>query len=136
MKFSTKQIHAGVEPDPTTGSILTPIYQTTTYVQPSVDEYMSRGFSYSRSGNPTVQALEKKLAVLEDGAVFRLAAFTEERIVALSDGEIFDIVTHSKGLMPAYGRIVPTADRWAIIAHVRRLQQEGLAAQAAWAANR
>jgi len=74
MKFSTKQIHAGVEPDPTTGSILTPIYQTTTYVQPSVDEYMSRGFSYSRSGNPTVQALEKKLAVLEDGA--ECAAFS------------------------------------------------------------
>ena len=74
MKFSTKQIHAGVEPDPTTGSILTPIYQTTTYVQPSVDEYMSRGFSYSRSGNPTVHALEKKLAVLEDGA--ECAAFS------------------------------------------------------------
>ena len=74
MKFSTKQIHAGVEPDPTTGSILTPIYQTTTYVQPSVDKYMSLGFSYSRSGNPTVQALEKKLAVLEDGA--ECAAFS------------------------------------------------------------
>jgi cystathionine beta-lyase/cystathionine gamma-synthase len=68
MKFSTKQIHAGVEPDPITGSILTPIYQTTTYVQPSVDEYLSRGYSYSRSGNPTVRALEKKLAILEGGA--------------------------------------------------------------------
>ena len=42
------------------GSILTPIYQTTTYVQPSVDEYLSpRAYSYSRSGNPTVQALEQ-----------------------------------------------------------------------------
>ena len=68
MKFSTEQIHAGVEPDPVTGAILTPIHQTTTFVQLSVDEYLSRGFSYSRSGNPTVQALEKKLAVLEDGA--------------------------------------------------------------------
>ncbi len=63
-------------------------------------------------------------------------AFSEERIVALSDGEIFDIVTNSKGLMPAYGRIVPAADRWAIIAHLRRLQQQGLAAQAELAANR
>ena len=42
MKFSTKQIHAGVEPDPVTGSILTPISQTTTFVQPSVDEYLAK----------------------------------------------------------------------------------------------
>ncbi len=68
MGFSTKQIHAGVTPDPTTGAILTPIYQTTTYVQPSVDEYLSKGYSYSRSGNPTVRALENKLAELEGGA--------------------------------------------------------------------
>jgi len=68
MRFNTKQIHAGVEPDPVTGSILTPIYQSTTYVQPSVDEYLAKGYSYSRSGNPTVRALEKKLAVLEGGA--------------------------------------------------------------------
>ncbi|HEY7816808.1 MAG TPA: PLP-dependent aspartate aminotransferase family protein [Vicinamibacteria bacterium] len=68
MRFRTKQIHAGVEPDPTTGSILTPIYQTTTYVQESVDRYLSKGYSYSRSGNPTVRALEKKLTELEGGA--------------------------------------------------------------------
>ena len=67
MGFSTRQIHAGVTPDPLTGSILTPIYQTTTYVQPSVDEYMTKGFTYSRSGNPTVRALELKLADLEGG---------------------------------------------------------------------
>jgi len=67
MGFKTRQIHAGVTPDPMTGSILTPIYQTTTYVQPSVDEYMSKGFTYSRSGNPTVKALELKLADLEGG---------------------------------------------------------------------
>ena len=68
MKFTTKQVHAGVEPDPLTGSILTPIYQTTTYVQPSVDAYLSKGYSYSRSNNPTVRALEKKLAILGNGA--------------------------------------------------------------------
>ena len=66
-RFSTKQIHAGVTPDKETGSILTPIYQTTTYVQDSVDKYLSKGYSYSRSANPTVRALEKKIAVLEDG---------------------------------------------------------------------
>jgi cystathionine beta-lyase/cystathionine gamma-synthase len=68
MGFTTKQIHAGVTPDAATGAILTPIYQTTTYVQPSVDEYLSKGYSYSRSANPTVHALERKLAVLENGA--------------------------------------------------------------------
>ena len=67
MGFSTKQIHAGVEPDPLTGSILTPIYQTTTYVQNSVDEYLAKGYSYSRSANPTVRALENKLTTLENG---------------------------------------------------------------------
>jgi len=68
MGFTTKQIHAGVTPDATSGSILTPIYQSTTFVQESVDKYLSKGFSYSRSGNPTVRALELKLAVLENGA--------------------------------------------------------------------
>ncbi len=68
MRFRSKQIHAGVSPDPTTGAILTPIYQSTTFVQESVDEYLSKGYSYSRSGNPTVRALENKLTVLEGGA--------------------------------------------------------------------
>jgi cystathionine gamma-lyase len=67
MGFTTKQIHAGVSPDPVTGAILTPIYQSTTFVQESVDQYLSKGYSYSRSGNPTVRALEQKLAVLENG---------------------------------------------------------------------
>jgi len=68
MGFKTRQIHAGVTPDPVTGSILTPIYQTTTYVQDSVDEYLAKGYSYSRSANPTVRALENKLTALEGGA--------------------------------------------------------------------
>jgi len=67
MGFRTKQIHEGVTPDPTTGAILTPIYQSTTFVQDSVDEYMGKGFSYSRAGNPTVRAFEEKLTALEGG---------------------------------------------------------------------
>ena len=67
MGFTTKQVHAGVTPDPVTGAILTPIYQSTTFVQESVDQYLSKGYSYSRSGNPTVRALEQKIAVLENG---------------------------------------------------------------------
>jgi cystathionine gamma-lyase len=68
MGFTTKQVHAGVEPDPVTGAILTPVYQSTTFVQDSVDEYLAKGYSYSRSANPTVRVLEKKLAILEGGA--------------------------------------------------------------------
>ena len=67
MGFRTDQVHGGVTPDPTTGAILTPIHQTTTFVQPSVDEYMATGYSYSRSGNPTVQAFQEKVALLEGG---------------------------------------------------------------------
>jgi len=67
MGFTTQQIHAGVTPDPQTGAILTPIFQSTTFVQDSVDEYLAKGYSYSRSGNPTVRALEEKLTVLENG---------------------------------------------------------------------
>ena len=67
MGFRTKQVHAGAEPDPTTGAILTPIHQSTTFVQPSVDDYMATGFTYSRSGNPTVRAFENKMAALENG---------------------------------------------------------------------
>ena len=67
MKFRTRQIHAGVTPDPVTGAILTPIHQSTTFVQDSIDEYMARGYSYSRAGNPTVTAFEIKMANLEGG---------------------------------------------------------------------
>ena len=67
MGFRTKPVHAGVTPDPETGAILTPIHQSTTFVQESVDSYMGRGYSYARAGNPTVRALEEKLTALEGG---------------------------------------------------------------------
>ena len=67
MGFRTDQIHAGVTPDPASGAILTPIHQATTFVQPSVDDYMATGYSYSRSGNPTVTALQDRVAKLEGG---------------------------------------------------------------------
>ncbi len=67
-RFETEQIHAGVTPDPITGAVLTPIHQSTTFAQPGVDGYMATGYSYSRSANPTVRALEDKLTALERGA--------------------------------------------------------------------
>ncbi|MBX2845419.1 MAG: cystathionine gamma-synthase [Saprospiraceae bacterium] len=65
MKFGTKAIHAGVEPDPSTGAIMTPIYQTSTYVQSAPGEH--KGYEYSRTHNPTRRALENALAELENG---------------------------------------------------------------------
>ncbi len=65
MKFGTKAIHAGVEPDEATGAIMTPIYQTSTYVQEAVGK--NKGYAYSRTQNPTRHALEKNLAALENG---------------------------------------------------------------------
>ena len=65
MKFGTKTIHAGQEADQATGAIMTPIYQTSTYVQASPGEH--KGYEYSRTGNPTRNALEQNLAALENG---------------------------------------------------------------------
>ncbi len=64
--FSTRCIHAGQSPDPTTGAIMTPVYQTSTYVQESPGEFIGN-FDYSRSANPTRTALEENLASLEGG---------------------------------------------------------------------
>ena len=64
MKLNTKIIHAGVEPDPSTGAIMTPIFQTSTYVQDGPNEH--KGYDYSRAGNPTRTALEKSFAALEN----------------------------------------------------------------------
>lgn len=66
MKFGTKVIHAGIEPDPSTGAIMTPIFQTSTYVQSSPGKH--QGYEYARSQNPTRTALENNLAALENGA--------------------------------------------------------------------
>lgn len=65
MKFDTKAVHAGVEPDPSTGAIMTPIFQTSTYVQEEPGKH--KGYEYARTQNPTRDALQKALAELENG---------------------------------------------------------------------
>ncbi|MBI4852774.1 MAG: PLP-dependent transferase [Acidobacteria bacterium] len=88
--LDTVALHSGTEPDPTTGSILTPIYQTTTYRQEAVGVH--KGFTYSRASNPTVTALEKRLAAIE-GASFAtcyatgLAATTALCLAVLKSGD-------------------------------------------------
>jgi cystathionine beta-lyase/cystathionine gamma-synthase len=64
IRFGTKAVHAGVKPDPATGAIMTPIYQTSTYVQRSPGDH--KGFEYSRSQNPTRSALQESIAALEN----------------------------------------------------------------------
>src|ERR671933_2727061 len=96
MDFETRAIHAGQEPDPATGAVTTPIYQTSTYVQEAVGRH--KGYDYSRVANPTRTALQTCLASLEDaeyGAAYAsgLAATTTimhlvnpgDRIVAVND---------------------------------------------------
>ena len=65
MKLATKLIHAGIEPDPSTGAIMTPIYQTSTYVQTAPGEH--KGYEYARTQNPTRAALQNALAAIENG---------------------------------------------------------------------
>lgn len=89
MKLATKLIHAGVEPDPTTGAIMTPIYQTSTYVQAAPGD--NKGYEYARSQNPTRFALEKAMAEIENGKyglVFSSGvAATDAVIKLLSPGD-------------------------------------------------
>ena len=65
MKFGTKAVHAGVQPDPTTGAIMTPIFQTSTYVQESPAKH--KGYAYARGANPTRNALQQSIVALENG---------------------------------------------------------------------
>ena len=65
MKFGTKAVHAGVAPDPSTGAIMTPIFQTSTYVQESPSKH--KGYAYARGANPTRNVLQKSIAALENG---------------------------------------------------------------------
>lgn len=86
MKFATRAIHAGQEPDPSTGAVMTPIFQTSTYAQAGLGEH--KGYEYSRSGNPTRTALEACLAALEDGQhglAFASGLAAENTILSLLD---------------------------------------------------
>jgi O-acetylhomoserine/O-acetylserine sulfhydrylase-like pyridoxal-dependent enzyme len=65
LHFATKAVHAGQHPDPTTGAIMTPVYQTSTYVQPELGRHT--GYEYARTHNPTREALERNVAALEGG---------------------------------------------------------------------
>ncbi|MBO0777196.1 MAG: cystathionine gamma-synthase [Ktedonobacteraceae bacterium] len=84
MKFATRAIHVGQESDPTTGAIMTPIYQTSTYAQTGMGEH--KGYEYARTGNPTRTALETCIASLENGKyglAFASGLATEHAVLSL-----------------------------------------------------
>lgn len=97
--FSTNAIHAGQEPDPTTGAIMTPIYATSTFVQSSPGVH--KGYEYSRSGNPTRKALERCIAELEGG--YRGYAFSSGLAASATVLELLDKDAHVLAINDLYG---------------------------------
>jgi cystathionine gamma-lyase len=99
MKFETKVIHAGQEPDPRTGAVMTPIYATSTYAQSSPGEH--KGFDYARTRNPTRDALQACLAELESGhAAF---AFASGMAAMATVVELLDAGSHVIAMHDLYG---------------------------------
>ncbi len=101
MKFDTKCVRAGISPDPTTGAIVPPIYQTATYVLPEVGR--DKGFDYTRSSNPTRQTLEDALAGIEGGK--HCALFSSGMSAVDAIFRTFDSGTHIVSSDDVYGGV-------------------------------
>jgi cystathionine gamma-synthase len=113
--FETLAIHAGQDPDPTTGAVITPIYQTSTYAQSAVGEH--QGYEYSRSGNPTRTALETCLAALERGSrglAFASGLAAEDCLLrtALAPGDHVVIPDDAYG--GTYRLFARVAEKWGV----------------------
>ena len=126
MKFETKVIHAGVEPDPTTGAIMTPIYQTSTYVQDAPGRH--KGYEYGRTQNPTRTALEESLATLEGGnhglAFASGMAAMDAVLKLLSPGD--EIISTTDVYGGSYRLIVKQYEQYGIKAHFIDLRDRQL----------
>jgi cystathionine beta-lyase/cystathionine gamma-synthase len=117
MKLATKFIHAGATPDPSTGAIMTPIYQTSTYVQEAPG--VNKGFEYARSQNPTRKALEEALAIIENGK-FGLAfssgvAATDAVIKLLAPGD--EVICANDLYGGTYRLFTKVFERFGIVFH-------------------
>jgi cystathionine gamma-synthase len=113
--FETLAIHAGQDPDPATGAVITPIYQTSTYAQSAVGEH--QGYEYSRSGNPTRTALETCLAALERGTrglAFASGLAAEDCLLrtALNPGD--HVVVPDDAYGGTYRLFARVAERWGV----------------------
>ncbi|MCL4124681.1 UNVERIFIED_CONTAM: hypothetical protein GTU68_052449 [Idotea baltica] len=131
MKFATKVIHAGVKPDPSTGAIMTPIYQTSTYVQSAPGVH--QGYEYARTQNPTRAALEENLAALENAkhaicyasglaamdAILKMYKPGDE-IICTSDlyGGSYRLLTKIFGQFGLVGKFVDMTDVASLSSHI------------------
>jgi len=126
MKFATKVIHAGIEPDPSTGAIMTPIFQTSTYVQS--EPGVHKGFEYARTQNPTRAVLEKNLAALENGydaVCFGSGLAAMDAILKLlSPGD--EIIATNDLYGGSYRQIVKIYEKYGIKAHFIDLEDTEL----------
>jgi cystathionine beta-lyase/cystathionine gamma-synthase len=117
MKFGTKVIHAGIHPDPSTGAIMTPIFQTSTYVQDAPGDH--KGFAYGRTQNPTRDVLENNLAALENGK-YALAfasglAAMDAIVKVLNPGD--EIITTDDLYGGSYRLLTKIFARFGIVSH-------------------
>src|SRR6476661_8717896 len=123
MKLATKFIHAGVEPDPSTGAIMTPIYQTSTYVQEAPGKH--KGFEYARSQNPTRKALEEALAEIENGkyglAFSSGVAATDAVIKLLQPGD--EVIAANDMYGGTYRLFTKVFEKFGIVFHYVNMQQ-------------
>ena len=122
MKLDTKIIHAGAEPDPSTGAIMVPIYQTSTYVQSAPGQH--KGYEYARSQNPTRKALEDALAIIEN-AKFALSfgsgvAATDAVIKLLNPGD--EVIAASDMYGGTYRLFSKVFERFGIKFHYVNMQ--------------
>ncbi len=117
MKFETKVIHAGIEPDPSTGAIMTPIYQTSTYVQDAPGKH--KGYEYARTHNPTRTALENNLAALEnasEGLAFGSGLAAMDAVLKLLDpGD--EIISTYELYGGSYRQMVQIFGRYGLVSH-------------------
>ena len=117
MKFGTKCIHAGLSPDPTTGAVMTPIYQTSTYAQEEPGKH--KGYEYSRTQNPTREALERNMARLENGTralVFSSGLAAMDAIIRLlNPGD--EVISTSDLYGGSYRQMVKVHERYGIKSH-------------------
>ncbi len=126
MKFATKVIHAGIEPDPSTGAIMTPIFQTSTYVQS--EPGVHKGYEYARTQNPTRKVLETNLAALEggyDAACFGSGLAAMDAILKLlSPGD--EIIATNDLYGGSYRLIVKIYEKFGLKAHFINMEDTEL----------
>jgi cystathionine beta-lyase/cystathionine gamma-synthase len=126
MKFETKTIHAGIKPDPTTGSVMTPIYQTSTYAQNAPGDH--KGYEYARTQNPTRDVLQANLAALENGigaVSFASGLATLDAIIKmLSSGD--EIIASNDLYGGSYRQMRKIYEKFGLVTHFINLSDHEL----------